>query len=97
MTWTDVRFTSAAHKHGISEERVTYVLRHPLGVFDEPASVDPKWETDRLLVLGDDPRGVPLEIVGIELDDGAFLVMHAMKLRSTYQSLYERAIRGQTQ
>ncbi len=38
----------------------------------------------RLVFLGDDQNGVPLEVVAIETDDGV-LVIHAMKIRAKYR------------
>jgi hypothetical protein len=47
---------------------------------------------DLVLYLGDDWRGVPLEVMGIELEGGDLLVIHAMPLREKYQDDYERVI-----
>jgi hypothetical protein len=60
--------------------------------FSVPAAVDPKWETERLVFLGDDMNGVPLEVMGVELEKGDLLVIHAMKLRPQYRELYHSAI-----
>lgn len=32
--------------------------------------------------------GNPLEVMGVEADDGVFIVVHAMKLRAAYQAEY---------
>lgn len=74
------------------QERSRYVVEHCGMAFAVPASVDPKWETERLLFLGDDMNGVPLEVMGIELAQGDLLVIHAMKLRRQYRELYRSAI-----
>ncbi len=51
---------------------------------------------DRVVYLGDDRRGRPLEVVAIELDAGPggephMRVIHAMELRDKYRSQYEEA------
>jgi hypothetical protein len=48
---------------------------------------------DRLLYLGDDEDGVPLEVMAVELDSGDLFVIHAMPLRHKYRSQYEEARR----
>ena len=46
----------------------------------------------RLVFLGDDAEGVPLEVIAVELECGGLLVIHAMPLRDRYRSQYEEAI-----
>jgi hypothetical protein len=91
-----VRWANSAFRHGISEERSQYVVEHAFGVFDVPASNDPS--VDRLLFLGDDADGVPLEVVAAEVlvdeDEWDLLVIHAMPLRAAYRPLYEEAVRA---
>lgn len=61
-------------------------------VFDKEASAKDRVDRDtRVVVLGDDPDGVALEVIGIELEDGGFLVIHAMPLRARYRDQYEEA------
>ncbi len=43
----------------------------------------------RTLWLGDDDRGVALEIVTVPLRESGLLVIHAMLLRDKYRGLYE--------
>jgi hypothetical protein len=45
----------------------------------------------RLLLLGDDAEGQPLEVIGVEREDGSLLVIHAMPLRPKYRESYEEA------
>ena len=49
-------------------------------------------KTERLLFLGDDMNGIPLEVMGIRLEHQSLLVIHAMKLRPRYRDLYHAAI-----
>ena len=52
----------------------------------------PPDETDeRILCLGDDPDGVALEVMAVELSDDALYVIHAMPLRAKYRAQYEEA------
>ncbi|MHB8324502.1 MAG: hypothetical protein ACYDHB_08795, partial [Candidatus Dormibacteria bacterium] len=39
------------------------------------------------------PRGVPLEVVAVELDSRAFLVIHPMRSRCPYQAAYQEEVR----
>lgn len=50
-------------------------------------------EADLVIFLGPDLRGVPLEVIGVELADGILLVIHAMPLRSKYRAAYEDVMR----
>jgi hypothetical protein len=59
--------------------------------FVEPSPDDPL-EPDRLLRLGDDQAGVPLEILAIEDARGDLIVIHAMKMRHRYRRQYEEAL-----
>ena len=46
---------------------------------------------ERILYLGDDAEAVALEVMAIELIDGALYVIHAMPLRAKYRHQYEEA------
>jgi hypothetical protein len=48
---------------------------------------------DRLLYLGADEDGVPLEVMAVELESGDLFVIHAMPLRRKYRPQYEEARR----
>lgn len=45
----------------------------------------------RLVYLGDDAAGVPLEVIAVEAPEGQLLVIHAMRLRNKYKQEYEQA------
>jgi hypothetical protein len=86
-----IRFHSSASRHGISHDRSGYVIEHcacPL-YSDEPD------EEDLVVFLGPDQRGIPLEVIAIELADGDLLVIHAMKLRRKYLKDYVRVMECQ--
>jgi hypothetical protein len=46
---------------------------------------------ERLLFLGDDQDGVPLEVLAVELLDDSLYVIHAMELRPRYNKRYKEA------
>ncbi len=80
-----VDFHPSASKHGISQERIKHVIENcacPL------YSEDPDEEA-LVIFLGPDQRDVPLEVIGIELEGGDLLVIHAMKMRGKYKKAYE--------
>lgn len=82
-----LHFAHSARKHGLSQERMSYVIEHcglPFVAVEE--------EDEMLLFLGDDWNGVPLEVAAIELSDGDLLVIHAMALRQKYFEQYLEAL-----
>ena len=77
----------SARKHGISDERICHVVRscpHPLFHPDD---------SGRVIFLGPDQHGVPLEVVAFEADSGELTIIHAMKLRPGYRQTYEEVMR----
>jgi hypothetical protein len=85
--WTALRFASSATKHGISHERAQQALAAAVYEATVGAPLDPRWSSDRILFVGWDEHGIPLEVIALEEDDGALLVVHAMKLRPAYRFL----------
>jgi hypothetical protein len=83
-----IRFAPSAARHGIAPERAQYVVEHcPAPLY----SPEPD-EEDLVIYLGPDERGVPLEVMAIELADGDLLVIHAMHLRPKYRDAFERVM-----
>jgi hypothetical protein len=85
-----LEFRASASKHGISHERVRYVIETcacPL----YPPDWDPGDE-DLVVFLGPDNRGVPLEVAALELGNGDPLVIHAMRMRQKYAAEYARVM-----
>lgn len=85
-----ITFRASASKHRISPDRARYVVENcacPLF----PPDPDPGDE-DLVMFLGPDNRGVPLEVVALELANGDFLVIHAMRLRRRYAADYARVM-----
>lgn len=79
-----VEIAESARRHRISEGRIRYVIGHCGLVFEQPAPDDVAGER-RLVYLGDDEHGVPLEVVAVESQSDDLRVIHAMKLRARYQ------------
>lgn len=89
-----IRFARAAAKHGVTRSDIEHVIEHCGLSFEHPP---PKRKsagrTPRLLFLGDDTEGSPLEVIAIEVGDDVLLVIHAMRLRDRYRDEYEEAAR----
>ena len=69
----DTRFTQSARKHRIGKTRALYVINHYM-----PINIQSDAETkEKLLWIGQDERGLDLEIVAILLDN-YLLVIHVM-------------------
>jgi hypothetical protein len=82
-----VRFARSASRHGIAEDRARHVIAHCLDPIYP--SLARSGENDRVLFLGPDQHGVPLEVLAVELAGGELLVIHVMRLRRKYERDYE--------
>lgn len=91
---TRLRFAKSASKHHVSQERrATYVVDHCGMVLPQsPPSDNPHDQDERLVFLGDDRHGIPLEVVAIEVAFGELVVIHAQKLRDKNRAAYRRVI-----
>jgi hypothetical protein len=88
----NLRWARAATKHRISRERSRYVIEHcGLRFEQDPPAGGPASASPRLVFLGDDGNGIALEVMAVELEDDALLVIHAMPLRDRYRKQYEEA------
>lgn len=76
----------SARRHRIGKARALHVIRNPRATFVVPG---PDGHDDRIVFLGDDPRGLTLEVMAVELNDGALYVIHVMPMRKKYESFYE--------
>jgi hypothetical protein len=68
------------------------VVDHCGLVFIEEAPPGASVPDDRLLFLGDDARGVAIEVMALEMDNDDLLVIHVMKLRARYEAQYVEAL-----
>jgi hypothetical protein len=74
----------SARKHGVKDADMAHAVTHYVYAEDlENEEPGPR----RVLYLGPDRAGNPLEIVVIERDDGTELTIHAMKMRTSYEYL----------
>jgi hypothetical protein len=81
----------SARKHRVSKARSQHVIEHCGLRFRIPAPSGQ--DDDRLVYLGDDANGTPLEVVAVELSADELLVIHAMPLRAKYLMQYQEAKR----
>lgn len=89
-----IRFARSATRHRISRERSLYVIeRCGFQVVERQRSENSVGSDRRVLFLGDDLEGVPLEVLAAENVEEEFTVIHAMNLRAKYLGLYEEARR----
>ncbi len=93
-----MRFARSAFKHGITEEQIRHVVQHWQPPFPVESAHDPTLEVR--LFVGDDNRGVALEVIAVdEVDDEAdgdeewdIVVIHAMRLRPIFHRYYLEAL-----
>lgn len=78
-----VEFHRSAFKHGLDRNTILHGLENALTIIELEPAADPP----RILAIGPDPAGNLLEIVWLELDDGAEMVIHAMPLRPAFHAL----------
>lgn len=84
----------SATKHRISKRRIRHVLENCLAILEEDPPTDHPTATDlRLVFLGEDPGGIPLEVIAVEVDRQRLRVIHAMELRPRYRETYEEVRR----
>ena len=78
----EIQWTKAARKHHVKPKHATHVIT-TVEPFREPAPVGAAFTQDRLVYVGPDQRGVMLEVMAVEIQNG-LLVIHAMKARKHY-------------
>jgi hypothetical protein len=78
-----VEIHRSAQKHGLNDDAIEHVVAHAFVVVD----IEPDADPPRVLAVGPDHAGNLLEIVWLELRGERRLVVHAMKLRSTFYGL----------
>jgi len=70
------------------------VLEHcRLILKEESPSLEPAFSAPRLVFLGEDSDGAPVEVIAVETDYGGLLVIHAMERRPRYRDAYEEVRR----
>ena len=71
---------SSARKHDIADEDITHAIEHALVVGEIESEA-------KVLYLGPDRAANLLEVVSVRRDDGAEIVIHAMRMRPKYEPL----------
>lgn len=85
-------FVSLRGEHWTPSSRAYHVIANYRVRFEAPPPAGREGVPDtRLVFLGDDPQGEPLEVMAIQLPNGGLLVIHAMSLRNKYRQRYEEA------
>jgi hypothetical protein len=88
-----ISFARSATKHRISRTRSLYVIEHSNDFLEiDPPDTAPAGASKRLLYLGNDELGVPLEVMAIAVE-GGIRVIHAMRMREKYREQYEEVNR----
>jgi hypothetical protein len=86
-----ITFARAATKHRISRQRSLYVIEHGGLQFTERHRDLLSTVDQRVVFLGDDLEGVPLEVIAVESKEEEFHVIHAMNMRNRLWGLYKEA------
>jgi hypothetical protein len=74
--------------------RTRHVLENCLAILEEDPPTEHATAVDlRLVFLGEDQRGIPIEVIAVETGRDLLTVIHAMELRSRYRSTYEEVRR----
>jgi len=81
-----IEFTQVSRRHKVGRLRARQVVNAPLVVVELGAR---HGRLPRVLFLGDDATGRPLEVIAVHEGD-RLVVIHVMDLRPKYRLLYER-------
>jgi hypothetical protein len=73
-----VEIYRTARRHGIVDGDIEHAVLHALASGEQ--------DDGKILYLGPDRAGNLLEVVSVLRDDGSELVIHAMRMRSIYES-----------
>jgi hypothetical protein len=78
-----VEIYRTAHNHGIDATAIVHAISNAITVID----LEPEANPPKVLAIRPDHAGNLLEIIWLELADGAELVIHAMPLRPAFYDL----------
>lgn len=84
-------FARSATKHRISRQRSLHVIEHcGLQIVRHRHRIAANAAVNqRVVFIGDDLEGVAIEVVAVEEDEEAFVVIHAMNMRKRFRDIYE--------
>jgi len=84
-------------RHRVSRRQVQHVIDHAGLIFVQSAPPSSPLQDPRLVYLGDDQTGAPIEVMAVEVQtsegEDALMVIHAMPMRGKYRPQYEEAKR----
>lgn len=69
---------ASARKHGIDDLDIVHAIEHALAIGEQ--------DDGKVLYLGPDRSGNLLEVISVLRDDETEVVIHAMRMRRTYES-----------
>jgi hypothetical protein len=72
-----VELYRSARKHGIDDAGIVHAVDHAMAVGEQ--------DDGKVLYLGPDRAGNLLEVVTVARDDGTEIVIHAMRMRRSYE------------
>ena len=75
----DMIIIDSAFKHGVSEKEIEHVFENAI------SSISLEEFPPKIMLFGFDTKGQALEIGYFVNDNGDEIIMHAMKLRKSYQ------------
>jgi hypothetical protein len=78
-----VEIHHSARRHGIGDEDIHHAIRNARVVVD----MDPNGDPPKVLVIGPNRVGNPIEVIVLDLADDRFMAIHAMPLRPTLYGL----------
>lgn len=89
-----IKWARSASKHRISKKHICHALEHCLAILEQnPPKASRLKAEPRLVFLGEDAAGSPLEVIAVETDRESLMVIHAMELRPRYRSAYREVRR----
>lgn len=89
-----IRWARSASRHGVTRRSIRFALaRCPMLFTEDTLDPDPDEPPERILVLGEDEKGRPIEVMAVHAEDETLLVVHAMRLRDGYRAEHEEAKR----
>jgi len=72
-----VEIFSSARRHGIADDDIRHAVKHALAAGEQ--------DDGKVLYLGPDRTASLLEVVSVVRDDGAEVMIHAMRMRAKYE------------
>jgi hypothetical protein len=93
MERTDWMVHGSALKHGITAESMIWVVERAGLIFARSSEPERDRNSEQDVYLGDDPDGVPLEVMSIPTADGEVHIIRAMPLRAKFHDQYLEAMR----